>query len=75
MSGVNKANKFFDTRKFMERMCKDVVIKQEITYECHDHVNFGTAEVYRDPGSENLSKGGAGFVQTHSTAFNSEYRR
>ena len=57
---------------------KDVrknVIKQEFTYECHGHANFGTAEVHRGPGSENLSKGGVGFVQTHSRAFNSEYFR
>ena len=72
MAGVNKTNKSSGPRKFLERVCKDV-FKAELTHACQGHVIDATAEVHRDPGSENLAEGGVGFVQAHSRRFRNEY--
>ena len=69
---MNKANKSSSPRIFLQRLCK-YVFKAELTHECQGHAIDATAEVPRDPGSENLSEGGVGFVQAHSRRFRNEY--
>ena len=70
---MNKANKSSGPRKFLQRVCKDV-FKVELTHRCQGHAIDATAEVHRNPGSENLSEeGGVDFVQAHSRRFRNEY--
>ena len=70
---MNKANKSSGPRKFLQRVFKNI-FKAELTHGCQGHAIDATAEeVTRDPGSENLSEGGVGFVQAHSRRFRNEY--